>query len=121
VKKKLAMALVVLAIAAGVCVWFLFRASDPVSAENFQRIQLGMTRQEVEVIFGDAKRKDNGRIIVFWRYQRDSELSQMVANAHYAITVEFDEQGKVSKMWEGGISLPTGHSAWDYLPSWLRW
>jgi SmpA / OmlA family len=104
-----------------VCGWFLFDARDPVSTENFHRIQLGMTRQQVEEIFGDAKRLDNGKTIVFWRYQQDSKLSQLVANGHYAVTVEFDEQGKVSSMWEGGISMPTGHSAWDYLPSWLRW
>ena len=72
-------------VAAGLslCLMFLAGCADPVNKANFDRIQTGMTVQEVEAIMG-GRRPESYETLKTWRG----------SNSH-TITVEIDDRGLV--------------------------
>jgi hypothetical protein len=89
-----------------VCIWLLCPPPSAITKENGDRIQLGMTLQEVEAILAGPPRDETcGRVIVIYDGSRnESPVRCQWIGADLAVCVEF-ENGQVSWIERGIVFL----------------
>jgi hypothetical protein len=112
-KKRLALAAVVLALTVCTSALFVHPAKDSkVTIDSYDRIRVGMTRQKVEDILGSR-----AQLNVAWP---DHWFGQDVS-----FCVNFDAQGRVSSKYltidHDIYELNKKPSLWDEVRSWLPW
>jgi hypothetical protein len=137
-------ALAAAGLAVFIILWWVLFGSGEISRENYERIEQGMTYEQVEAILGSRGYHDNLRTSDFLRdeddtwkepgpegkpktaYRRDFWVSEQ-----YVVTVAFDKAGgAVAKSFRArDMNRPSdwsvrvrryGYEIWNYRP-WARW
>jgi hypothetical protein len=131
-KKRLGLAVIVLAATACFTAFFVTTRSD-ITAHSYQRIQVGMTRQQVEDILGGPARNESAKepeCITVVCCDMGPQIAWAVSRAkgewwgpHIVIYLQFDTQDKVSskKLERHEYGPAEKPSLWDECRSWLPW
>jgi hypothetical protein len=127
-KKKLAIALTVLTLMACASVPLVFSDRDQITLENYQRIQLGMTRQQVNEILGGPPRggtgADYGILVLYEATSMGNPYPQEWYGRDIGVLLRFDsgdDGGKLKEKDFVSIPLRRWKSPWNTLLSLLPW
>jgi hypothetical protein len=120
-KMRLALAVDVLTLT--VCAAAFVRPGGSITFDQYQKIEAGMTLEQVEDILGGPERNESGRLDPRCKDGFRIDQSSHWLGPDFFIHVEFDAQGRVTNKHFGThhhwpVTKP---SLWEQALSWLPW
>jgi hypothetical protein len=120
-KKRLALAWIVLALT--VCAAAFVRPGSYITLDAYQRIEVGMTHQQVEEVLGGPPRDESAYTTTLTHFCKWPGRRLDWWGPDIAIYITFDDQAKVcdKKFMAHDFGPAKTPSVWDAARSWLPW